>query len=162
LVALPVFEADALPSERAEWHELRSVHLAQIRHAFDALKPNQRIILFCHDPTALPYLWSEKSVRSRLPQLEQTIIGHLHSNLILWKSRLLAGIPRITFLGHTAKKLSTALREAKHWRFFHVRLCPALAGIELLKDGGYLTAELDSEARHPARFQVHHLPRSRP
>ena len=160
LVAFPVFEADALPSERAQWYELRAAHLAKIRQAFNSLKPHQRILLFCHDPTALPFLWIEPSVRSRLPQLEQTIIGHLHSNLILWKSRLLAGIPRITFLGHTAKKLSTALREARHWRFFRTRLCPALAGIELLKDGGYLTAELDPEARQPARFRAHRLLRS--
>jgi len=159
LLAFPIFETDALSSERAEWHELRSAHLAQIRHAFDSISPTQRIVLFCHDPTALPYLWNERSVRSRLPQLEQTIIGHLHSNLIFWKSRLLAGIPRITFLGHTAKKLSSALREARHWRFFHVHLCPALAGIELLKDGGYLTVELDAEARQPAKFQAHRLPR---
>jgi hypothetical protein len=30
-----------------------------------------------------------------------------------------------------------------------------LAGIELLKDGGYCTIELDPEARHPARFRFH-------
>jgi len=160
LVAFPAFEADARSSERAQWQELRTAHLDQVRQAFDSLKPTQRIVLFCHDPTALPFLWKEESVRSRLPQLEQTIIGHLHSNLILWKSRLLAGIPRITFLGHTAKKLSSALREARHWRFFRVRLCPALAGIELLKDGGYLTAELETDARQSAKFQLHRLPHS--
>jgi hypothetical protein len=40
-----------------------------------------------------------------------------------------------------------------------VRLCPSLAGIELLKDGGYLTAELDPEARSPLRVHRHRLPR---
>jgi hypothetical protein len=94
-----------------------------------------------------------------LPQVEQTIIGHLHSELILWKSRLLAGMPTIGFLGHTVKRMTTALNEARLWRPFHVRLCPALAGIELLKDGGYLTAELDPEARQPARFAFRPLPR---
>src|SRR5439155_16539093 len=109
---------------------------------FTELQPNQRVMLFCHDPTALPFLWREDAVRSKLPQIEQTVIGHLHSGLILWKSRVLAGIPRIGFLGHTAKRLSAALSEARSWQPFHGRLCPALAGIELLKDGGYLTAEL--------------------
>ena len=52
----------------------------------------------------------------------------------------------------------TALHEARLWRPFHVRLCSALAGIELLKDGGYCTIELDPEARHPARFRFHPLP----
>ena len=159
LVALPVFQPDMLPAERPEWERLRAEHLAEIRRAFDALQPGQRVLLFCHDPTALPFLWREESVRAKLPQIEQTIIGHLHSNLVLWKSRLLAGMPPIRFLGHTVRRLSTALSEARYWRPFHVRLCPALAGIELLKDGGYCTLELDPEARHPARFRFHPLPR---
>jgi hypothetical protein len=160
LVGLPVFELDTLPEERAEWERFRAEHLIEIRRAFNALQPDRRVLLFCHDPTALPFLWREDAVRARLGQIEQTIIGHLHSNLILWKSRRLTGMPRIAFLGHTAQRLSTALREARHWRPFNVRLCPALAGIELLKDGGYLTAELDPEARRPARFQFHPMHRS--
>ena len=159
LVALPVFESDTLPDERPEWERLRAEHLREIRQAFADLAPEQRVILFCHDPTALPFLRLEEPVEQRLPQLEQTIIGHLHSNLILWQSRLLAGMPQLGFLGHTGKRLSTALREARHWRPFHVRLCPAPAGIELLKDGGYLTAQLDPEALTPARFERHRLRR---
>jgi hypothetical protein len=116
-------------------------------------------LLFCHDPTALPFLWREEAVRRRLPQIEQTIVGHLHSNLILWKARLLAGMPSIRFLGHSVKRMSMALREARYWKPFRVRLCPALAGIELLKDGGFLTAELDADAHCPARFQFHRLGR---
>jgi hypothetical protein len=159
LVALPVFEPDMLPAERPEWERLRAEHLAEIRRAFETLQPGQRVLLFCHDPTALPFLWREESVRAKLPQIEQTTIGHLHSNLILWKSRLLAGMPPIRFLGHTVQRMSTALNEARYWRPFHVRLCPALAGIELLKDGGYCTLELDPEARHPVRFRFHPLHR---
>jgi hypothetical protein len=159
LVALRVFEPDTLPAERPEWERLREAHLAEIRQAFAALRPDQRVLLFCHDPTALPFLWREEAVRAKLGQLEQTIIGHLHSNLVLWKGRLLAGLPRIGFLGHTALRLSTALNEARHWRAFHVRLCPALAGIELLKDGGYLSVVLDTGGQQPARFQFHPLPR---
>jgi hypothetical protein len=159
LVALPVFQPDTLPAEWPEWERLRAEHLAEIRRAFDALQPSQRVLLFCHDPTALPFLWREESVRAKLPQIEQTTIGHLHSNLILWKSRLLAGMPPIRFLGHTVQRLSTALSQARYWRPFHVRLCPALAGIELLKDGGYCTLELDPDARHPARFRFHPLHR---
>src|ERR1035437_846853 len=159
LVALPVFAADMLPAERQEGEGLRAEHLGEICRAFAALRPSQRVLLFCHDPTALPFLWREETIRARLPQIEQTVIGHLHSNLVLWKSRLLAGMPPIRFLGHTVQRLSTALSEARQWRPFHVRLCPALAGIELLKDGGYLTAQLDPEARQPARFRFHRLHR---
>jgi hypothetical protein len=159
LVALPVFGPDTLAEERESWEQLRSEHLGRIRDAFSSLASQQRVLLFCHDPTALPFLWREDPVRAKLPQIEQTIIGHLHSPLVLRNSRLLAGLPRIGFLGNTARRLSTALREGRHWRPFHVRLCPALAGIELLKDGGYLSVELDPEARTPATFRFHRLPR---
>jgi Calcineurin-like phosphoesterase len=159
LVALPVFEPDTLPEERAGWKRAREEHLEEIRQFFSSLKPDQRVLLFCHDPSALPFLWQEPLIRPRVTQIEQTIIGHLHSKLILWKSRWLTGMPRVRFLGHTAKRLSAALRQARHWRPFKVRLCPSLAGIELLKDGGYLTADLDPAAQQPARFKFHHLPR---
>ena len=88
LIALPANQPDTLPEEWPEWLKLRDAHLAEIRAAFDALKPEQRILLFCHDPTALPFLWREESVRRRLPQIEQTVIGHLHaaSDFVLTKS----------------------------------------------------------------------------
>lgn len=159
LIAFPVYEPDCLAEERAEWKRLRDEHLNQVRNAFVALHPEQRVLLFCHDPTALPFLWEDEAIRAKVPQIEHTIIGHLHSKLILWKSRLLTGMPRITFLGHTAKRLSTALREARHWRHFRVRLCPALAGIQLLNDGGFLSVELDPDLKQDARFTFNPLPR---
>jgi hypothetical protein len=55
--------------------------------------------------------------------------------------------------------MSTALGEARHWKPFRVRLCPSLSGIELLKDGGFLTAELDADARQPAKFHLHRIHR---
>ena len=157
LVALPTFEKDMLPEERTEWLRLRTEHLEQIRSAFASLQSGQRVLLFCHDPTALPYLWREAAVRERLGQVEQTVIGHLHTNLVLWKSRMLAGMPPIRFLGHSVRKMSEALSEARHWRPFKVRLCPALAGIQLLKDGGWYEVELDEAARQPAQFVFHPL-----
>ena len=159
LLALPAHEADALPEEMPQWLKLREAHLAEIRAAFAALQPQQRVILFCHDPTALPFLWREDSVRQRLPQIEQTIIGHLHTRLVLWKSRLLSGLPPIRFLGHTVRKLTTALHAAHDWWPFRVRLCPALSGTELLNDGGFYTMELDPAAKTPPQFTFHPLPR---
>ena len=160
LIALPVFERDTLPEERKHWNALRDEHLAEIRQTLARLRPTQRWLLFCHDPTALPFLWREPAIRRRLEQIEQTIIGHLHSNLILWKSRRLAGMPRICFLVHTARRLSSALHDGRYWKPFRVRLCPSLAGIELLKDGGYYTAQLDPDARQPVQFCFHRLPRA--
>ncbi len=159
LIALPSNQADVPPLEWPDWQPLREAHLAEIRGAFEALLPEQRVILFCHDPTALPYLWHEESVRRRLPQVEQTIIGHLHTRLILWKSRVLSGIPPIRFLGRSVNRFSSALHKAHHWWPFHVRLCPALSGIQLLNDGGYYTVKIDPKASQPARFTFHPLPR---
>jgi len=159
LIALPASRLDVLPEEWPEWERLREAHLAEIRAAFDALQPDQRVLLFCHDPTALPFLGREESVCRRLSQVEQTILGHLHTRLILWKSRVLSGIPPIKFLGRNVNRFASALHEAHYWWRFHVRLCPALSGIELLNDGGYYTVRLDSEAKRPARFTFHPLPR---
>ena len=159
LLALPVYEPETLPEERDDWQQLRVAHFNQIRRAFAALLPHERVLLFCHDPTALPFLWQDELIRRRLPQVEQTVIGHLHSELVFWKSRLLAGMPRIRFLGNSIRRMSTALNEGKHWRPFKVRLCPSLAGSELLKDGGYYLLELDPAAQHPAQFRFQRLKR---
>jgi hypothetical protein len=159
LVALPVFEPDMLPNERATWEQLRAAHLAEVRSAFASVQPHQRILLFCHDPTALPFLARDEVVQSKLPQLEQTIIGHLHSNLYLRLGGLLSGMPVLRCFGHSIQRISTALNQARHWRPFRVKLCPSLAGIQLLNDGGFLTVELDAEAHSPAQFQLHSLRR---
>ena len=159
LLALPSYADDALSAELPEWERLRTAHLAEVRAAFGALSPDQKVILFCHDPTALTYLWQEDAVRAKLSQVEQTIIGHLHSNLVFYKARLLSGIPPITFLGHSAKRMSTALSKGRCWRHFRPRLCPAIAGVELLKDGGFYTMDLDPAAEFPAVFTFHRLPR---
>jgi hypothetical protein len=159
LIALPANQTDVPPEEWPDWQPLREAHLAEIRAAFDALLPEQRVLLFCHDPTALPFLWREEPVRRRLPQVEQTIIGHLHTRLILWKSRVLSGIPPIRFLGRNVSRFSSALHEAHLWWPFQVRLCPALSGTELLNDGGYYTVKIDPAADLPPRFTFHPLPR---
>ena len=158
LLALPVFATDVLPGERAEWEQLRAAHWVEIRAAFTALRPDQRVLLFCHDPTALPFLWRDDAVRARMAQIERTIIGHLHSNLYLRLSRLLSGIPELRRFGSSIQRMSTAVHEARLWQPFQVLLCPSLAGIELLNDGGYYTVEWD-DAPAPAAFRFHALKR---
>lgn len=161
LVALPLFQPDMLPEERDEWEKLRAQHLAEIRTAFASLRPEQRVLFFCHDPSALPFLWRDEVIRPKVAQIERTIIGHLHSNLYLRLSRTLSGMPKIRFLGHSLHRMSAAVREARHWQPFRVLLCPAIAGIELLNDGGYFTVTLDPLAKSPAAFAFHRLKRKR-
>jgi hypothetical protein len=158
LIALPVFEPETLPEERAEWWRLRDEHLENVTRAFQSLRDHEKVILFCHDPTALPWLWRCGPVRERLGRIDQTWIGHLHSPLVLWKSRRLAGMPTISFLGTSIRRMSAALREAKHWRPFNVRLCPSLTGTQLLKDGGFYEVHLDPQAAKPPQVLWHPLP----
>lgn len=159
LLALPVFAADMLPEERAGWEKLREEHFAEVRAAFAAVRPDQRILLFCHDPTALPFLARDGVICGKIPQIERTIIGHLHSNLYLRLSKILSGLPVLRCFGHSIHRMSTALNEARHWKAFNLLLCPSLAGIELFKDGGYFTVELDPEAVQPVVFRFHALKR---
>ena len=159
LIALPVFARDMLPDERSAWEKLREEHFAEVRAAFAGLRPEQRVLFFCHDPTALPFLCRDDIVRAKIPQIEQTIIGHLHSSLYLRASQILSGVPVMSFFGHSIHRMSVAVNQSRHWKPFHVRLCPSLAGIELLNDGGYYTADVDEEAKSPAKFLFHPLRR---
>src|SRR5262249_6898910 len=70
LLALELYESEALPEEFVEWRRLREQHVDAVCHAFDTIHDGQRILLFCHDPSALPFLWREGSVRARLRQIE--------------------------------------------------------------------------------------------
>ena len=160
LIALPVFAGDILSEEAAEWTRLRERQLTQLESVFATLEDHHRVILFCHDPSALPFLAEIGAIQRRVTQIEATVIGHLHSNLIFRMSQILSGMPAIGFLGNTAKRLSMALRQAKTWRGFKPVLCPSLAGIELLKDGGFLEIRLDSDAGRPLRIRHRSVPRN--
>lgn len=156
LVALPVYEREALPEEHAGWAELRAAHLAELDQRLEGLPSDSRWLLFCHDPTALPFLLERPPVRAALPRLGATIVGHLHSELILRTGRLLAGMPELPFFGATARRLSGALRRARDWAPFRVRLCPSPSGTQLLKDGGYL--EIGLAPGRELEIVRHHLP----
>ena len=60
----------------------------------------------------------------------------------------------------TIHRITRALNRAKSWKAFHPKLCPSLAGIELLKDGGYLTVDLDLAGKAPILITRHPIPRS--
>ncbi|MBL9139174.1 MAG: metallophosphoesterase [Verrucomicrobiales bacterium] len=142
LIALPAFHPEILSEERGAWERLRSDYMARLGDVFSGLDSRRRILLFCHDPTALPFLAAEPKVAERLGQLECTIIGHLHSPWILRMSRCLSGMPELGILGNTARRLSGALRKARGWRAFRLVLCPSPPGIQIAKDGGFLEMEL--------------------
>jgi hypothetical protein len=146
LIALEVYEADALPEEVRGWQKLRAEHMQRVREILEGVQANERIILFCHDPTALPFLGAELFVQKKLRQIERTIIGHLHTPMVIWKARLLAGLPQITFMGKGIRRISRGLNRAHGWKPFNVLLCPSLSGSQLLKDGGYYEMKVKAGA----------------
>ncbi len=158
-IALPVLEGETLPDERAAWWQVRAELIEQLRESFGRLKPGQRVLLFCHDPTALPFLAEPTVIGPWLDRIEHTILGHVHSPFVFWNSQILAGIPPIKMLGHTVHRITRALNRAKSWKALRPILCPSLAGIELLKDGGYLALELDLTGNDPLKILRHPIPR---
>ena len=158
LAAMPIYESEAPAEETDDWRRAAATHLDEIDRAFAALEDADRIILFCHDPTALPFLGRLPAVRRRFAQIERTVIGHLHSMMYLRLSWLLSGIPSLAFLGHSMRRMSLALREARHWKPFKVLLCPSPSGVQLLKDGGFYMATLRTDGSEPVRFDFHRLP----
>jgi hypothetical protein len=160
LVAMPIYELEALPDERAEWWRLRDAHIKEITKAFRNLDREQKVLLFCHDPTALPFLLEVKEVREKLPQIERTIIGHLHTNILVWKSRLFAGFPHIKKMGAAIGRMSAAVNRARLWKGFNVLLCPSISGVELVRRGGYYIGRIDPTGRRPAEFDLQVLRRN--
>ena len=160
LLALPVFERELLDSDRSGWHDAREAQFRAVRTALDSLEPGRRLILFVHDPTALPFLDREPSMRKLIASgaMAATVIGHLHTPMILTMARGLAGIPEVRGLGVTARRYTSALRQAACWKRFRLQLCPSPAGCQLLKDGGFLRAELDPSGSRPLRWDRVRLP----
>lgn len=159
LIALEAMIGEAPVEEREEWRGLREKHIEEIDQAFQELERGQRVILFCHDPTALPFLAQIHSVRSQWGRIEQTVLGHLHSQFILDTAHRIGGItPEVNFAGVTISRITRALRKVKSWEPFKVVLCPSPTGVQLFKDGGFLTVELDSEDPKPLAWRVHPIP----
>lgn len=142
LIGLPVFHLDILPEEKADWETLRVDHLRQLDSCFQDLPTNRRVLLFCHDPSALHYLMEGTQVSRILDRLEATIIGHIHSRAIFGLSRRIAGFPVVRFAGSPFLRMSTTLNRARCWKDFKVTFCPALAGTNL-EPGGYLELEVN-------------------
>ncbi len=149
-IILPNILKEILDEEREEWETIRKEYLQEIQAHLNLVTPDDKVILFCHDPTALPHLAELPVVNHLLDRkrIALTIVGHLHTEIILKASRLLSGMPHLTFLGNSASRMSSALRKAKVWKKFNMVLCPSLAGCQWAKDGGWLELELSDNANY--------------
>lgn len=158
VAAWPMFEGETPAEERAWWRARHEACLGSLAAAFDAVPPGAPVLFFCHDPSALPWVRRVEAVARRLPDIRATVIGHLHTPLVLGIGRRLAGCPPVGWLGNSVRRYTSALREARCWRDFRVQLCPSPAGVQLLKDGGYLTVEFEEDGVGEARITRHRLP----
>lgn len=158
VVAMPIFISETLQNESEKWRDLHEEHLKVICEYFKQVESDRKIILFCHDPSALSILGEIPLIREKFEHIEMTVIGHLHSNAVFKASKYFAGIPEIKILGHTPRRLSKAMQKARVWKNFKVSLCPSLAGIQLLKDGGFCELTLDLNGKMPPQFNFHRLP----
>jgi hypothetical protein len=68
LVGLPVFEPEALPEELEAWRALRRSTWRPSRPLSSNWSLTAGYCCFCHDPTALPFLWREPAVQRRMPR----------------------------------------------------------------------------------------------
>ena len=66
-------------------------------------------------------------------------------------------VPKVSWAGHSIRRYTAALNEARCWREFRVTLCPSPTGIQLLKDGGYLTSEWSASGPQVS-WKAHGLP----
>lgn len=149
-IILPNIRKEILPEEREEWETIRKEYLREIESHMNLVTPDDKVILFCHDPTALPHLAELPVIQHLLgrKRIALTIVGHLHTEIILKASRLLSGMPHLTFLGNSASRMSSALKKAKIWKSFNLVLCPSLAGCQWAKDGGWLELELNNNCNY--------------
>ena len=136
---------EILAEEKEQWQQLRKKYMKEIETHMCMVPSNEKIIFFCHDPTALPYLKESPIINHLLERkrITLTIVGHMHTDIILKVSRILSGMPAIHFLGNSISRMSSALHQAKVWKEFNMVLCPSLAGCQWAKDGGWLELNLE-------------------
>lgn len=156
LAAFPVYETEFPQSELSAWKELYQSQLSWLQQCFDSIEPRERIILFCHDPSALGFLHALPEIQKKLSQIAVTWVGHMHTPLVEKAASIFSGVPPITQFGTSIRRFSTALQKAAAWKDFRMRLCPSPSGSELLRDGGYFEMVLHHDASIQSPLSIFH------
>lgn len=156
LFTLDLFLPEALAEEIPEWRRRRAQHVERVTHAFHALPARARVVLFCHDPSALAVLAGYPVIQRRLPQIELTVIGHLHSPTLLRLARYADRISRWKPRYPVARIVARGLEGVRHWHQFHPVVCPSTFGTGHHIAGGLLLIRLNRQGRIEARrVRVH-------
>jgi hypothetical protein len=142
LLSLGLFLPEALGEEVDDWRRLREEHLARVIEVFEGMPSHARIILFCHDPSALAVLGALPEVRRRQSQILRTVVGHLHTPGLLALNRLVGRLPAPPSNAYPiARIVSEGARGARAWKAFHPVVCPSTFGVGNHIDGGVLFLE---------------------
>lgn len=169
LFTLDMFLPEAVDHEIPEWKRRREEHVDEVTRALDRMPRDARIILFCHDPGALTALSQIPVVQRRLPQIELTVIGHLHSPTLLWLAlhapRISAWKPRYP----VARIVSHGIEGARAWRLFNPVVCPSTFGTGHHISGGLLFIERADDGTlttrrqrvHRRHYRRHRAPKGR-
>lgn len=156
LFTLDLFLPEAIADEVPEWRRRRDEHIAQVIRAFEQLPARARVVLFCHDPSALTVLSGIPVIRRKLPQIELTVIGHLHSPTLLRLARYAARLSGINPRYPVARIVAKGLEGARHWKLFNPVVCPSTFGTGHHVAGGILVIDKGPDGRLRARrVRVH-------
>ena len=152
LFTLDQFRPEALVHEIPEWEKRRAHHHHEVSEAFRHLPSRARVLLFCHDPSALHVLSQLPAVRNRLGQIERTVIGHLHSPGLLQLARLLPRTPGGWKPRYpVARIIAQGLEGVNSWAQFRPVVCPSTFGTGHHIRGGLLFIERDAHGRLQVR-----------
>lgn len=157
LITLDHFLPEALTEEIPEWENRRQAHHAQLLETFDQLDPTARVVLFCHDPSALGVLIEEPLIAAKRHQIELTVLGHLHEPRLLTLVQRMPRLPNWKPRYPVARIISEGIRNAKTWSLFNPVVCPSPFGTGNHLSGGLLFIEKDKDDRlitHRHRIKV--------
>lgn len=146
LFNLDLFLPEALHHEVPEWKRRRAEHIEHVRHAFDGLPRHARVILFCHDPSALTLLAQVPVVQRRLAHIELTVVGHLHSPSLLKLAKFAAKSAKNWKPKYpVARIIARSLEGVKTWAQFNPVVCPSTFGTGHHVGGGLLLIEREAD-----------------
>lgn len=151
LITLDHFLPEALTDEIPEWKRRKAVHEAQVTEAFESLDPDARVILFCHDPSALGILIQNPAIEKRLSCIEMTVLGHLHEPRLLTLVQKMPILPLWKPKYPVARIITEGIKSAKTWARFNPIVCPSPFGAGNHLSGGVLFIEMDPTGRLIAR-----------
>lgn len=155
LLSLSLFLPEALQTEIPAWQEQRARHLERIRETFSRFPPGDRILLFCHDPSALGELAGIPEVRARIGQIARTVLGHLHIPALLPITRWIGRLPIHDARYPVARIIARGAKSSQSWDQFRPVVCPSAFGLGHILRGGFLHLDVLPDEVRIVRHPLH-------